>query len=116
MFGDDYYKEFLSKAQPSVAGAEAIAKYDNSTGTLSILFSRHLRLAEISDIDALQIRPGERWVMGFLLELGYATWYGELSDFVDGWPRKTYPYLDNDSSWWPKIAIDLANPPQSFVE
>lgn len=114
MFGDDYYKKYLSKAQPSMAGVEATAEYDNSTGTLTLLFSRHLLLSEIADINAIQIRPGERWVMGFLLELGYATWYGELSDFVDGWPKKTYPYLDNDASWWPKLVIDLTNPPSSF--
>jgi len=115
MFGDDYYKDYLYKAQPSVAGVEAAAEYDNSTGTLAILFSRHLRLSEIADINALQMRSGERWVMGFLLELGYATWYGELSDFVDGWPRKIYPYLSNDCSWWPKLVIDLTNPPSGFT-
>lgn len=114
MFGDDYYKDYLSKPQPSVAGEEATAEYDNSTGTLTILFSRRLRLSEIATINALQMKPGERWVMGFLLELGYATWYGPMSDFVDGWPRKTYPYLDNDASWWPKLVIDLTNPPSSF--
>ena len=114
MFGDDYCKDYLYKAQPSIAGVEAASEYDNSTGTLTILFSRHLRLSEIADINALQMKPGERWVMGFLLELGYATWYGEMSDFVDGWPEKIYPYLSNDSSWWPKLVIDLTNPPAAF--
>jgi hypothetical protein len=108
MFGDQY------KPGSSVAGVEAAAEYDNSSGTLTILFSRHLRLSEIADINALQIRPGERWVMSFVLELGYATWYGDLSDFVDGWPRNIYPYLSNDSLWWPKLVIDLTNPPPSF--
>jgi hypothetical protein len=111
MFGDDYYDEYLSKPPPTVACSGAVSEYDNSTGTLTILFARNLRLPEIANIDALQMRPGERWTMGFLLELGYATWYGPMSDFVDGWPRNVYPYLSNDSSWWPKLVIDLANPP-----
>jgi hypothetical protein len=62
----------------------ADAQYDNSTGTLIFIFSRYLWKPGYYTSNALQMRPGERWVMGFLLELGYATWYSEYSNFVDG--------------------------------
>ncbi len=113
-FGDDYYTEYLSKTPPNGACSKAVAEYDNSTGTMTILFARDLQHPENAEINALQMRPGERWTMGFLLELGYATWYEGLSDFVDGWPQNVYPYLSNDSSWWPKLVIDLANPPTNM--
>ncbi len=79
-----------------------------------VLFSRFLSRPALSEIDALQMKFGERWVMGFLIELGYNTWYGTYTDFVDGWPQKIYPYLSNDSSWWPKLVIDLTNPPANM--
>jgi len=113
IFGDNFYWPY---GVPAMAFGSGDAVYDNSTGTLSIVYSRCLRLSEIAQINALQIRSEECWVMGFLFELGYATRYGEFSDFVDGWPQKTYPYLSNNSSWWPKMAIDLSNPPQSFQQ
>ncbi|MGQ9461427.1 MAG: hypothetical protein ACUVRA_09415 [Candidatus Bathyarchaeaceae archaeon] len=109
-FAEDYY---FPKAQPAMAFGGGFAEYDDLTGTLAIIFSRNLRLPAISEVNALQIRPGERWTLGFLLELGFAR-YSELSDFVDGWPQKIYPYLSNDSSWWPKLVIDLTNPPPEF--
>jgi len=109
-FVSDYYDP---EAQPAFAVRNSITLYDNSTGTLIILFSRYLRRPELP-VNGLQMRSGERWVMGFLLELGYNNWYGEWQDFVDGWPQKIYPYLSNDSSWWPKLVIDLTNPPPSF--
>jgi len=111
--GEDYY---TPNAQPAFALSHFDALYDNSTGTVIILFSRFLRRAATSEINALQMRSGERWVMGFLLELGYDSWSGELSDFVDGWPQKTYPYLSNNCSWWPKLCIDLTNPPTELDE
>ena len=113
-FADDYYQIYQHRAMPAYAVDLGAAWYDNSTGTVTMIFSRSLRLPETSDSNALQMRQGERWVMGFVLELGLATWYGVWSDFVDGWPQKTYPYLSNDSSWWPKLAIDLSNPPTQY--
>jgi hypothetical protein len=86
-------------------------EYDSSTGTLTILFARFLNRPEIANIDAMQMRPGERWVMGFILELAYQK---ELANMVDGWPNNIYPYLSSNSSWWPKLVIDLTNPPPSF--
>jgi hypothetical protein len=114
IFADEYYNNYLRRAQPAIATAEGTAEYDNSTGTVTMIFSRRLRLPETADSNALQIRPGERWTMGFLLELGFATWYGDFTNFVDGWPQKTYPYLSNDSSWWPKLVMDLSNPPAEY--
>jgi hypothetical protein len=97
----------------ALATMDGIAEYDNSTGTVSVLFARLLRLPSISQVDALQIRAGERWVMGFLVEMGFETQAGVFQEYVGGWPQKAYPYLSNDSSWWPKIAIDLTNPPST---
>lgn len=98
----------------ALATIDAAAEYYNSTGTVSVLFARLLRLPSISEVDALQMRLGERWVMGFLIELGFETQIGVFQDYVDGWPNKTYPYLSNNSSWWPKLAIDLSNPPATY--
>jgi hypothetical protein len=91
--------------------AAQTAEYDNSTGTVTILFARYLNRPGMEDINALQMRPGERWVMGFLLELKYQK---ELDNRVDGWPKTTFGIWSNDSSWWPKMVIDLTNPPPSF--
>ena len=113
-FADDYYQIYQHRAMPAYAVDLGAAWYDNSTGTVTMIFSRSLRLPETSDSNALQMRPGERWVMGFVLELGLATWYEVWSDFVDGWPQKTYPYLSSNSSWWPKLAIDLSNQPAQY--
>ena len=85
--------------------------YENLTGTVIILFSRLLCCPGNAEVNALQMRPGERWVMGFLLELWYQK---ELDNRVDGWPKKTYGTSSNDSSWWPKLAIDLTNPPSTI--
>jgi hypothetical protein len=49
--------------------------------------------------------------MGFLIELQYQK---ELDNRADGWPRKTYGEWSNDTSWWPKMTIDLTTPPQEF--
>jgi hypothetical protein len=114
ILADSYYDLYFHKAQPDFAVGNMITEYDNSTGTLIILFSRFLWLPSISEVNALQIRTGERWAMGFLLELGYNT-NSENGEFVDGWPQKTYPYLTNDASWWPKLVIDLTNPPPDFT-
>ncbi len=109
--GEKYYSP---TAQPSFALGEMDTLYDQSTETLMVLFSRFLSRPALSEIDALQMKFGERWVMGFLIELGYNTWYGTYTDFVDGWPQKIYPYLSSDSSWWPKLVIDLTNPPANM--
>lgn len=95
----------------STAFANGTARYDNSTGTVTILFARFLRRPGTEDFNAFQMRPGERWVMGFLFEL----WFEKSFDNrVDGWPYSIYPYLSDDSSWWPKLAIDLTNPPANM--
>jgi hypothetical protein len=97
----------------------AAAEYDSTTGTLVILFSRHLNKPGYY-ANSLQMKPGERWVMGFNLELGFANPNnGEpgqpvYGDIVDGWPINTYPYWSNDCSWWPKLVIDLTKPPATF--
>jgi hypothetical protein len=109
LFAENYC---FPNAPPGMTMANGFAEYDNPTGTFTIIFARCLRLPAMSGIDALQIRAGERWVMGFVFELGFGRSGGGLmSDNVDGWPRKMYPYLSNDSSWWPKLVIDLTNPP-----
>jgi len=113
ILADNYYTIYLGKTQPVFAVGDGVKGYDNSTGTLIVLFSRYLQRPEISEVNALQMKRGERWVMGFLFELGYAT-NSDAGDYVDGWPRKTYPYLSDDSSWWPKLVIDLSNAPSSF--
>ena len=104
---------------PTFAMTEACATYENSTGTLSVLFKRLLRAPSLRDLDALQMRAGERWVMGFLLEMGFEVQGSQepFQDYVDGWPRKIYPYASADtmdSSWCPKLAIDLSNPPATY--
>jgi hypothetical protein len=112
---DNYYSIYLNRGQPVMALHDAITEYDNSTGTVTMLLSRFLRQPESSELNALQIRPGERWVMGFVIELGYITNGGHWSDYMDDWPRRIYPYLLNDSSWWPKMVIDLTNPQPNFA-
>jgi len=93
---------------------DMIAQYDNSTETLTMLFSRFLSMPNSLQGNALQMRSGECWVMGFLIELGFTTNTAHFGDYVDGWPKKAYPYLSDDSSWWPKLAIDLSNPPSQY--
>lgn len=101
----------------TVTGIRAQAcTYDNSTGTITILLARFLRKPDMREINALQIRSGERWVMGFLLQLEYQTDFINQTtnwpiNWADGWPRNVYQKWSNDSSWWPKIVIDLTNPP-----
>jgi hypothetical protein len=91
-----------------------IAQYDNATGTVVMIFSRFLAMPNSLEGNALQMRTGERWVMGFLFELRFTTNIGSWGDYVDGWPRNIYPYSSNDASWWPKMAIDLSNPPLGY--
>ncbi len=93
---------------------DMVAEYDNGTGTLVVLYARHLWKNGYYS-NSLQMRPGERWVMGFMLELGFMNPTGEAyEEYYDGWPRNAYPYLTNDASWWPKLAIDLTNQPTTF--
>ena len=106
--------ENSNRAPPGVALGQVAIEYDNSTGTLTMLFSRFLSYAANREVNALQMRSGEIWVMGFVLELGYATHISALGDYVADWPQQVYPYLSNDSSWWPKLAIDLSSPPEGF--
>jgi hypothetical protein len=97
--------------QQVFAFAAHAIEYDNSTGTVTMLFARFLSRSGTENINALQMRPGERWVMGFVLELWYQK---ERDNRFDGWPRNIYPYESNDSSWWPKMVIDLTNPPSTI--
>jgi hypothetical protein len=100
-----------TETPPACSTAALIGGYDNSTGTVTMLFARRLSMPEIANIDALQMKPGERWVMGFLLELEFQK---ELDNRVDGWPRTTFGVWSNDSSWWPKLVIDLTKQPATF--
>lgn len=109
MPAQNYLLPNAARAGSSVAAQTA--EYDNSTGTVTILFARFLRTPGTEDFNALQMRSGERWVMGFLIELWYQK---ELDNRVDGWPKKTYGEWSDDSSWWPKLVIDLANPPPNM--
>jgi hypothetical protein len=88
-------------------------EYDNSTGTLVVVYSRHLSLAKYYK-NSLQMSPGERWVMGFLLQLGFTGVGSSYNIYQSSWPISTYFWASNDSSWWPKLVIDLTNPPPSF--
>jgi hypothetical protein len=106
LLAENYYTDLRV-----ISITDGTKEYDNSTGTVTILLSKLLSCPGDAEVNALQMRPGERWVMGFLIELGYVTDIGSFGDYVDGWPRNIYPYLSNDSSWWPKLVIDLTNPP-----
>ena len=90
------------------------AEYNNVTGTLALIFARSLAQPS-SCANALQMQPGDRWVMSFLLELGFFNPNVIYGDFVGGWPLTVYPYINNDASSWPKLVIDLANPPRQFT-
>jgi hypothetical protein len=109
MPADNYLLRNAARAGLSVFAQKA--EYDNSTGTVTILLARRLRTPGTEDFNALQMRSGERWVMGFLIELQYQK---ELDNRADGWPRKTYGEWSNDTSWWPKMTIDLTTPSQEF--
>ncbi len=110
---DWYADEVLHRGLPVPEDGMATAYY-NSTGTLMIIYSRLLRLSGNAEVNAFQMRPGERWTMGFLLQLGYQSNETAIGLYMDGWPQNIYPYLSDDSSWWPKLVIDLANPPENM--
>ena len=105
---EDYYSP---QAQPQSATTSNVWEYDNSTGTLTVLFSRYLLGSGDPHTNAFIMKNGERWVMGFNLELGYSPENAGTEFLTDGWPQQTYPYVSNDASWWPKLAIDLTNTP-----
>lgn len=109
----DYYNNMRTH-WPEPATRTWAAQYDNFTGTLTVLYPRRLWQPNYPYTNRLQMRSGERWVMGFLIELGFYKLRLEDTYVVDGWPQKTYPYLNNDASWWPKLVIDLTNPPSGF--
>jgi hypothetical protein len=90
---DNYCTSYFS---PSMGNG--IKEYDNSTETVTILLSKHLSWPANAAINALQMKPGERWVIGFIIELQYNTQTSAWGDYVDGWPRNIYPYLSNNSS------------------
>lgn len=108
---EDYY---WPNAQPPSAVKHMVVEYDNSTGTLIILFARYLRWPINSEINSFQMRSGECWIMGFLLELGYTKGDELFQNFMVSWPQREYSYLSNDSSLWPKLCIDLTNPAPEF--
>lgn len=102
-----------------IATIEGATTYENTTGTFSVLFERLLSAPSIAKADALQMRSGERWVMGFLIEVGFENPESlePMQNYVDGWPRVSYPYTSpdsNDTSWWPKLAIDLSNSSSTY--
>ncbi len=103
---------------PAKTCKDMLVDHDNQTGTITILYSRFLRRSEIAEVNTMQIKIGERYVMGFLIGLGFQTEEPnnaiEINEYVDGWPKK-FSYESNDSSWWPKLVIDLTNPPQEFL-
>jgi hypothetical protein len=113
-----YYVDNLGRPQPQPDSyGDGTSEYDNSTRTVTMLFSRLLSCPGNVECNAFQMRGGERWVMGFLLELKFPTNglvpqqdYG----YVDGWPKNFYPFQSNDASLWPKLVIDLTNPPQTI--
>jgi len=107
------YLRSIGQGQTVFSTAYHAADYDNSTGTLTMLFARSLSRPEIANINALQMKAGERWVMGFLIELEFQS--TTIDDRADGWPRTTFGVWSNDSSWWPKLAIDLSNPPATYT-
>jgi hypothetical protein len=112
-----YAEEYcFPNSPPGMTMANGFAEYDPPTGTLTIIFARLLQDPVMSRLDALQIRPGERWVMGFVLELGFGRYQSgqPFSDNVGGWPQNVYPYLSDNSSWWPKLVIDLTKQPATF--
>jgi hypothetical protein len=105
-FADAYGMEALTVG--SIA-----AEYDNSTGTLVVLFSRKLSGAAGYYKNSFEMSPGERWVMGFLLQLGFAGENSLYNVYQSSWPS-TYFWANNDSSWWPKLVIDLTKQPATF--
>jgi len=107
------YLRSIGQGQTVFSTAYHAADYDNSTGTLTMLFARSLSRPEIANINALQMKAGERWVMGFLIELEFQS--TTIDYRVDGWPMTTYGVWSNDSSLWPKLAIDLSNPPATYT-
>ena len=112
----DYYSP---KAEPAFAEKDTAAEYDNVTGTLTVLFSRYLWCPGNSLTNAFQMKRGERWVMGFMLMIGYMNEYALLpgpagpGGFLATWPE-AYSFESNDSSSWPKLVIDLTNQPATF--
>lgn len=94
------------------------SEYFIPNGTWTFAFSRLLNVPD-SCLNSLQMRAGERWAIGFIMEVGYSNGspiggQSPYQDFVGGWPRNTYPDLNQDASWWPKLVIDLANPPTKY--
>jgi hypothetical protein len=110
---------YWPKGEPAFAEKDMAAEYDNVTGTLTVLFSRYLCQPGNSLTNAFQMKPGERWVMGFMLMMGYtnenAVFAGPASrgGFLATWPEG-YSFESNDSSSWPKLVIDLTKQPATF--
>jgi hypothetical protein len=111
---EDYYNNQRASL-PQQATTPITWEYDNSTGTWTILFTRYLLGSGDPRTNAFIMRSGERWVVGFNLELGYFPGGVSTEILTDGWPEKTYPYLSNDTSQWPKLAIDLTGPPSWLI-
>jgi len=105
-FADGYGME-------AVTVGSMAAEYDNTTGTLVVLFSRHLSGVPGYYEDSFEMSPGERWVMGFLLQLGFAGEGSSYDVYQSSWPS-SYFWKSDNSSWWPKLAIDLTNQPATF--
>ena len=111
---EDYYDSQHASLQWQATSSLAW-EYDNSTGTWTILFERYLLGSGDPSTNAFIMKSGERWVVGFNLELGYLPAGPNTEILCDGWPVSTYPYLSNDSSEWPRLVIDLTSPPSWLI-
>jgi hypothetical protein len=98
----------------AVTVGDMVTEYDNSTGTLVILFSRHLGGVAGYYKNSFQMSPGERFVMGFLLQLGFAGEGSSYNIYQGSWPESNYFWSSNNSSSWPKLVIGLTNPPATY--
>jgi hypothetical protein len=111
---DYYYNEIRDTILPKPATFNCTWGYVNSTGTWMILFSRYLLGSGDTHTNAFIMRSGERWVVGFNLELGFSPTGAATENLADNWPKATSPHAYNDATWWPELVIDLTNPPPSF--
>jgi len=107
------YEYYSPKAAPGHAVKAEAVEYDNVTGTLTIVYSRSLSDPSDSQINKFQMKSGERWVMSFMLMAGFADRYNLYQNMIVSWPQG-YSFQSADSSWWPKLAIDLGNPPNTY--
>jgi len=78
------YEYYHPKGVPGFSIERCTAEYDDSSGTMTLLFSRHLRYSETAEINGLQMKSGECWVMGFNIEIGIHGQYYLEGYYTDG--------------------------------